>query len=321
MTRIGYHASHEQFSPADLLRWAQQAEQAGFTAGMCSDHFAPWSEDQGESGFTWSWLGAALQATNLSFGTVNAPGYRYHPAIIAQAIATLNVMFPNRFWVALGSGEALNEHITGEAWPTKPERNARLRECAAIIRALLAGETVTHVGHVTVKEARLWTLPAEMPTIVGAALSEATAAEIASWADGMITVNAAPEKLARMIEAFRTRAGADAPVYIQSHVSFAPTEEEARTNAMRQWRTTALESSLLADLRLPQQFDAAASYIRPGDLDGAIRISADIGRHREWIAQDLALGVHGVYIHNVGPNQEAFIDAYGSEVLPGILGP
>jgi alkanesulfonate monooxygenase SsuD/methylene tetrahydromethanopterin reductase-like flavin-dependent oxidoreductase (luciferase family) len=158
-----------------------------------------------------------------------------------------------------------------------------------------------------------------MPTIVGAALSEATAAEIAAWADGMITVNAAPEKLVRMIEAFRARAGAHAPVYIQSHVSFAPTEEEARANAMRQWRTNVLAGDLGADLWLPQQFDAAATYIRPDDLDGAIRISADVGQHREWIAQDLALGVNGVYIHNVGPNQEAFIDAYGSEVLPEVL--
>src|SRR5688572_28458320 len=140
MTTIGYHASHEQFPPSALLRYVREAEQAGFTAAMCTDHFAPWSESQGESGFAWSWLGAAMQATSLPFGTVNAPGERYHPAIIAQAIATLNVMFPERFWVALGSGEAMNEHITGNQWPLKATRNARLKECVDIIRALLGGE-------------------------------------------------------------------------------------------------------------------------------------------------------------------------------------
>jgi coenzyme F420-dependent glucose-6-phosphate dehydrogenase len=119
MAIIGYHASHEQFRPGDLLRYVQLAEQAGFGAAMCSDHFHPWSERQGQSGFAWAWLGAALEATSLSFGLVNAPGQRYHPAIIAQAAATLADMFPGRFWIAVGSGQALNEHITGERWPSK----------------------------------------------------------------------------------------------------------------------------------------------------------------------------------------------------------
>ena len=126
---------------------------------MCSDHIAPWSERQGHSAFAWSWLGAALQATNLSFGVVNAPGQRYHPAIIAQAIATLSAMYEGRFWVALGSGETSNEHVTGGAWPRKELRNQRLRECVDVIRALLAGEEVSHDGLVTVDRARVWTLP------------------------------------------------------------------------------------------------------------------------------------------------------------------
>ncbi|HEX6115159.1 MAG TPA: LLM class flavin-dependent oxidoreductase, partial [Geminicoccaceae bacterium] len=116
MPLIGFHASHEQVDPRALLDAVQAAEAAGFQVAMCSDHFAPWSTRQGESGFAWSWLGAALQATSLSFGVVNAPGQRYHPAIIAQAAATLNVMFPDRFWIAIGSGQLLNEHITGERW-------------------------------------------------------------------------------------------------------------------------------------------------------------------------------------------------------------
>ena len=139
------------------------AEQAGFAAAMSSDHFSPWSERQGESGFAWSFLGAALEATSLPFGVVNAPGQRYHPAIVAQAAASLCQMYPGRLWVALGTGEASNEHITGERWPSKAERNARLRECVDVIRALFAGEVVDHHGRVVVDRARLWTLPPEPP--------------------------------------------------------------------------------------------------------------------------------------------------------------
>jgi coenzyme F420-dependent glucose-6-phosphate dehydrogenase len=141
---IGYHASHEQFPPGELLKWTALAERAGFECGMCSDHFAPWSASQGESGFAWSWLGAAMARTSMSFGTVNAPGQRYHPAIVAQAAATLDAMFPDRFWIALGSGQLLNEGITGARWPTKQERNARLLESATIMRALWRGEMVSH---------------------------------------------------------------------------------------------------------------------------------------------------------------------------------
>src|SRR5918911_1400713 len=155
MPVIGFHNSHEQIHPAELLTAVQHAEEVGFTAAMCSDHFAPWNAEQGHSGFAWSWLGAALATTSLPFGVVNAPGQRYHPAIVAQAAASLCQMFPGRLWVALGTGEASNEHITGERWPSKAERNARLRECVDVIRALLAGEVVDHDGLVRVDRARL----------------------------------------------------------------------------------------------------------------------------------------------------------------------
>jgi G6PDH family F420-dependent oxidoreductase len=133
--RIGYHASHEQFPPSTLLRLVKAAEQAGFQAAKCSDHFHPWSDRQGHSGYAWSWLGAAMEATRIPFGVISAPGWRYHPAIVAQAAATLAEMYPGRFWLALGSGQALNEGITGLPWPPKAERNARLKESAEVIRA------------------------------------------------------------------------------------------------------------------------------------------------------------------------------------------
>lgn len=175
MPRFGFHASHEQLPPGELLRAVREAEEAGFELGMCSDHFAPWSHNQGHSGFAWAWLGAALQATSMPFGVVTAPGQRYHPAVIAQAAATLCEMYPERFWMALGSGQALNEHITGEAWPKKSERNARLLECVEVMRALFAGETVSHEGRVRVDRARLYSLPETPPELVGAAVTPDTA--------------------------------------------------------------------------------------------------------------------------------------------------
>jgi coenzyme F420-dependent glucose-6-phosphate dehydrogenase len=320
LTQIGYHASHEQFPPSELLEYVELAEQAGFTAAMCSDHFLPWSESQGESGFAWSWLGAALARTSLPFGVVNAPGYRYHPAIIAQAVATLVEMFPGRFWVAVGSGEAMNEHITGEHWPIKAERNARLRESVDVMRALWAGELVTHRGRVIVDEAQLYTLPPEPPLVVGAALSVETAGWMGGWADALITINQPDGKSRDVIDAFRANGGRDKPVYLQVHLSWHPDEAHARQNAWDQWRATAQDSVVLADLRLPHQFEAAAKFVRPEDMDGGVRISADPRQHLEWLQQDLELDLAGLMLHNVGRNQREFIETFGSEVLPELRG-
>jgi hypothetical protein len=180
VTAIGIHASHEQIAPSALLTAMREAEAAGFERAWSSDHFSPWSERQGESGFAWSWLGAALHATSMPYGVVNAPGQRYHPAIIAQAAATLAEMFPGRLSVALGSGEFSNEHITGEPWPGKAVRNARLRECVEVMRALFAGEVVDHDGLITVDRARLWTLPSTPPPLLATAVrSEKEALSIA----------------------------------------------------------------------------------------------------------------------------------------------
>ncbi|HEV7956524.1 MAG TPA: TIGR03557 family F420-dependent LLM class oxidoreductase, partial [Marisediminicola sp.] len=236
MTVLGFHASHEQVHPSALLAAVQRAEQAGFDAAMCSDHFVPWSERQGESGFAWSWLGSALQATSMSFGVVNAPGQRYHPAIVAQAAATLEAMYPGRFWVALGSGEAANEHITGGGWPRKDLRNARLRECVDIIRALLRGEEVSHDGLVSVDRARLWTLPDSPPPLIATAVSVATAEWAAEWADGLATIAQPPETLRRMVDAYRS-AGGRGPLVLQMHVSYAQTDAEALAIAHDQWRS------------------------------------------------------------------------------------
>jgi probable non-F420 flavinoid oxidoreductase len=236
MTVLGFHASHEQVHPSELIAAAQLAEQVGFTAAMCSDHFSPWSERQGQSAFAWSWLGAALQATSLPFGVVNAPGQRYHPAIIAQAVATLSAMYPGRFWAALGTGEASNEHITGQVWPRKEVRNARLGECVDVMRRLLAGEEVSHDGLVTVDRARVWTRPEVPPALLAAAVSPKTAAWAAGWADGLATVLQPHADLTRTVEAYRG-AGGRGPLALQVHLSYAADDETALTIAHEQWRS------------------------------------------------------------------------------------
>lgn len=313
---IGFHASHEQFGPDRLLRLVQAAERAGFDAAMCSDHWAPFAESQGHSGFAWSWLGAAMATTALPFGVVNAPGQRYHPAIIAQAAATLEVMFPGRFWLAVGSGQLINEHITGDRWPAKPQRNERLREAADVMRRLWVGETVTHRGHVTVSEAKLWTRPQRPPMLVGAAVTPTTAAWVAEWADALITVVQPDEQLDQVVEAFRTHGGANKPMYLQVHLAYAPTDAEARAAAFDQWRTNALASSVSSELSHPEHLAAAAKHVRPGDLDAAVRISSNLDQHAEWLRRDFARGFAGIYLHEVGPEQERFIQIFGRDVLP-----
>jgi probable non-F420 flavinoid oxidoreductase len=316
MPEIGYHASHEQFSPSELLRCVQQAEQAGFHGAMCSDHYLPWGEAQGHSGFAWSWLGSALQATRFSFGVVNAPGQRYHPAIIAQATATLAEMYPGRFWLSVGSGEWLNEHITGEPWPPKEERNARLKESVDVMRALWAGETVDHAGAIRVQAARLYSRPAQPPLLIAAALSPETAAWVAGWADGIITTSKPRAEQERFIAAFRRGGGEDKPMYVQAKISYARDEETARAGAYEQWRTNVLPADVTANFALPEQFDAAAQGVRPEDVARQVRISADIARHIAWIQEDIDLGFSRIYLHNVNCNQRTFIEDFGAQVLP-----
>jgi probable non-F420 flavinoid oxidoreductase len=285
---------------------------------MSSDHFSPWSDRQGESGFAWSWLGAAMATTSLPFRVVNAPGQRYHPAIVAQAIATLAEMFPDRLWVCLGTGEASNEHITGERWPAKPQRNARLLECVDVIRALLAGEEVTHHGLVDVDRARLWTLPEEPPPLIGAAVSEQTARWAGGWADGLATIHQPRERLERVVDAFREGGGEGKPMVLQVHVSWAPTEEEALRIAHHQWRTNVFAPPVCWDVETPEHFDELARHVREEDMHGSVLVSSDPSRHVEWIRAAAELGFDEINLHHVGQEQRAFIDTFGEHVLPAL---
>ncbi|MGJ6964237.1 TIGR03885 family FMN-dependent LLM class oxidoreductase [Streptosporangium sp. G11] len=315
MTTYGFHSSHEQIHPAELLKAVTRAEQAGFGAAMSSDHFSPWSERQGQSGFAWSWLGAALQATNLPFGVVNAPGQRYHPAIIAQAIGTLGAMFPGRFWAALGTGEASNEHITGDRWPRKELRKQRLRECVDIIRAMLAGEEVSHDGLVTVDRARLWTRPDVSPKLVGAAVSVETARWCAEWADGLITVGAPVDRLREVIGAYRD-AGGKGKVALQVHLSWAESDDEAMAIAHDQWRSNAFSPPVSWDLETAELFDVVSADVSPEKVAEIVNVSSDLGWHAARINEYAELGFEEIYLHHVGQEQAAYIDAFGAKVLP-----
>jgi coenzyme F420-dependent glucose-6-phosphate dehydrogenase len=316
MVRIGYHASHEQFAPSELLRVVKSAAGAGFDCAMSSDHFKPWGPAQGHSGFAWSWLGSALEATSLPFGVISALGYRYHPAIIAQAAATLSEMYPDRLWWALGSGQRLNEDVVGLPWPEKAERNARLQECASIVRALFRGETVTHRGRVTVVDAKLYSLPERPPRLFGAAVTEESAAFVGGWADGLLTVSAKPEKLRKVVDAFRDGGGAGKPMVLQVTSNWAPSEDEALHGAFEQWRYNALGGPVSWELRSPEDFDVATRFVRPADMRESVLISSDLAQHAAWLNEFVELGFEEMQLHQVGRNQQAFIEAFAGAVLP-----
>jgi coenzyme F420-dependent glucose-6-phosphate dehydrogenase len=323
MATFAYHASHEQFAPSRLLaltKQAEQAEQAGFDGFFSSDHFHPWSEAQGQAGFSWAWVAAALASTTLPGAMICCPGYRQHPAVVAQAAATLAEMFVGRYWLAVGSGQALNERITGEVWPAKDQRNARLKECAEIIRALWRGETVTHRGLVKVEEAKLYTRPSTPPLLVGAAVTEKTAEWLGGWADGLITTSRPPKELRAMVEAFHRGGGEGKPLFLKVGLSCDRTDEAARAGAHQQWRAVAFPNELLTELRTPREFDQAGKHVRAEDMDATIRISSSPAQHVEWLAQDAALGFREIILHNVNTNQAEFIEVFGEKVLPQLRG-
>lgn len=313
MTRIGFHISHEQHAPSRLLRDVVNAERVGFDEAMCSDHLAPWLTAQGESGFAWSWLGAALARTSLPIGVVTAPGQRYHPVILAQALATLEEMFPGRVWAALGSGEALNEHVTGDPWPDKDARDARLLASATVMNRLLAGERVDAEGAVRVHDARLWSLPPVPPPLMAAAISTRTAALVAPWADGMVTVGADPEATAGTLDAYRA-AGGRGRALLQMHVSLEATDERALASAREQWAQATVPPELMWELEQPEDFE---QYADPTEdrLRAAIVIGSDTGRIAARIAA-AATDFDGVFLHQVGRDQDAFLDRCEKELLP-----
>jgi coenzyme F420-dependent glucose-6-phosphate dehydrogenase len=307
MPQIAYHASHEQFTPSTLLKLARMAEQAGFDAIHSSDHFYPWSERQGQSGFSFAWLGAAMQCTSLPFSVICAPGPRYHPAVIAQAVATLAEMFPNRFSVELGSGEALNEWMTGKPWPSKEARNERLLQAARIIQQLLRGEEVTDNGPFTIREAKLYTLPAQVPLVFGAAITAKTAGWCGQWADGLLITAGTLEDTIEKITAFNRGGGAGKPIFVQLSFSFHPDHDMALAGAHDQWRTNVLDPEELANYYKPAHFDKAAEKITPAMVAGKLPIYTCIRSLFVNITALTEAGASRIILHNVNRHQELFL--------------
>ena len=328
MGTLGYAAMFEQFHPTDLLEYSRLAEENGFSSVMASDHFHPWTPQQGQSAFVWAWLGALGATTKLRFGTgVTPPGYRYHPAIVAQAAATLEAMYPGRFWLGLGAGEALNEHILGEYWPEPPARLEKLVESIEVIRNLWTGKVTKYQGkHIRLESAKLYTLPPAPPPMLVATSGPIMSERTGKLCDGIITVGAPDEKIKLLLGRFERgarSAGKDPatmPRLIQLHVSWATTYEEAEAQAVREWPTGGMAFPK-QDIRNPEDFEAMARLVRPEHFKGRVLISPDLQEHHAHIQHYIDLGFDEVYVHNVGRNQAEFIEAYGREVAPALRWP
>jgi len=328
MPVVGYSAALEQFHPTDLLRRCQEAEQAGFGGVMAADHFHPWVPQQGQSPFVWSWMGALGVCTNkLTFGPgVTCASYRYHPAIIAQGAATLAAMCPGRFWMGIGTGEALNEHIVGGEWPDAAVRLERMVESIEIIEQLFTGKKVRYSGkHLRMESARLYTRPETPCPIYVAASGPKTAETAGRLCDGLITPAAPHEKLKMLIENFEKgarEAGKDAstmPKLLQLHVSWADTYETAVEQAVKEWPNGGI-SAPKQDIRSPEDFAAFGQLVRPENFKGRVFISTELEEHRNHIQGFFDLGFNEVHVHNVGRNQTEFIRAYGEAVIPALHG-
>lgn len=327
---IGYAAMLEQFHPTEIVELSAYAEEHGFSGVMAADHFQPWVPQQGQSAFVWNVLAALGERTRGDIGPgVTAPTFRWHPAMVAQASATLAAMYPGRHWLGLGSGEALNEHITGQYWPEAPERINRMFEAIEMIKKLftasLAGKDTKHSGQFyKLESTRLWTMPEVAPEILVATAGPVTAKRAGRHADGLITVGAPLEKISMLFGKFDDgvrESGRDPealPKVLQIHLSWAPTDAEAMTNAMTEWPNGGMKFPK-ADIRSPFEFEQIARLVRPEDFEGRMVISSDPDIHRAHIQKYVDLGFDRIYLHNVGRNQREWIDVFSRDVLPKLV--
>lgn len=327
---VGYAAALEQFAPMEAVEYCALAEQHGFSGVMAADHFQPWVPQQGQASFVWNVLTAVGERTMGDLGPgVTAPTFRYHPAVVAQASATLAAMYPGRHWLGLGSGEALNEHVVGGYWPEAPERINRLFEAVEIITKLfsnsLAGKDYKHAGEFfKLESTRLWTMPEEAPPVLIATAGPVTARRAGRLADGLITVGAPPERVEAVLSRFEAgarEAGKDPaslPKVLQLHLSWAETDEEAMANAITEWPNGGMRFPK-ADIRSPFELAQIAKMVRPEDFEGRMAISADPDVHRREIQRYADLGFDRIYLHNVGRNQREWLEVFGREVLPGLV--
>ena len=315
MLKIGYKLSSEEHRPQDLVDQARRAEQCGFSFAMISDHFHPWIDAQGQSPFVWPVIGAIAQATRkLLLGTaVTCPTVRIHPGIIAQAGATAASMMPGRFTLGLGAGENLNEHIFGDRWPPVRIRHAMLKEAVEIIRLLWRGKQENFSGlYYQVENARLYTLPDELPPIALAASGSNAAKLAAEIGDAFVGTSAN----AALIDVFCRSGGSGKPRYGELTVCWAENQNQAEETAYKVWPISGMSGPLMSELALPNYFEQAASMIDKAAVAKTVICGPDPERHWEAIQEYERAGYDHVFVHQVGADQEGFFQFYERTILP-----
>ena len=314
MAKIGYFLATEEFGPNELIEQAKMAEAAGFEALWISDHFHPWNEEQGNSPFVWSVIGGLSQATSLPVTTsVTCPTVRIHPAIIAQAAATSKVMLNGRFSLGIGTGEALNEHIFGDAWPSTDVRLEMLEEAVEVMRLLWEGGTKDYEGrHYTVENARLYTLPEEPPDVLVSGFGQKSIELAGRIGDGYCGV--AP--VAQTVEMYRSSGGGDKPAHAGTKVCWGESEDEARKTAHRLWPNEALPGELAQVLPTPAHFEQATQLVTEEMMDESFACGPDPEKHLQQLRSYVDSGYDEVYVQQIGPEQEEFFRFYEKEILP-----
>lgn len=316
MVQIGYALSSEEHVPQKLVEHARRAEEVGFPFALISDHFHPWVDQQGQSPFVWSVLGGIAQVTRtLRIGTgVTCPTQRIHPAIIAQAAATVACLMPGRFFLGVGTGENLNEHITGQRWPAFDIRAQMLEEAVEVIRLLWQGGSQSHYGtYFTVENARIYSLPDELPPIYVAASGEKASELAGRIGDGLITT--APDE--KVVKGFSGAAKKEKrPMYGQVTVCWGKDDDSAVQTALKWWPNAGLGGELSQELPMPAHFEQAAKTVRAEDMTETVPCGNDPQKHVDAIQKYIDLGFEYVYVHQIGPDQEGFFDFYKRHVLP-----
>lgn len=315
MVNFGYALSSEEHLPRDLVRYARMAEDTGFSFALISDHFHPWIDAQGNSPFVWSVLGGiAMQTERLQVGTgVTCPMIRIHPAIIAQAAATVAAMMPGRFFLGVGSGENLNEHILGDHWPPYELRSDMFEEAIHVMRMLWEGGNKSFYGDFyTVENARLYTLPDQPIPIMVAAAGQQAADLAGRLGDGLIST--APDK--KVVETFEQAKDTNRPKYGQLTVCYAESEAEARQTAYKIWPNAGLSGELTQELPTPTHFEQACKLVTEDQVAKMVVCGNNPQRHIEEIQKYIDAGFDHIYIHQIGPDQEGFFHFYGEQILP-----
>lgn len=315
MTEFGYKLSSEEQGPLDLVRYARRAEEIGFSFAAISDHFHPWTDKQGHAPFVWNVIGAIGQATNdikLVTG-VTCPTIRTHPAVIAHAAATTAVMMPGRFTLGVGSGENLNEHITGERWPEVSVRLEMLEEAVEVLRLLWSGGLQSHHGnHYTVENARLYDLPDDPIPVAIAAGGKKSGELAARIGDGLVSVAPDPD----LASNFREKAGEDKPRYVEVNVCWAQDESSAKKTVHEWWPVSGFKGQLMQELALPSMFESGAEMVHEEDAVATVACGPDPEVHLKEIKKFVDAGYDHVWIHQIGPDQDGFFDFYAQQVLP-----